>query len=113
MSKSGFFSGLEEVLARFIAVFITLLFFVVYIIASGNYLEIDWIKFVLYAGIFWLMYELVALILFSMFSFFARMKPPEEVSMVVASTPIPETTHTEITTTKTDAETNIDNEIVE
>jgi len=69
--QSTFFAGLEEFIARLISVCVTIVFFVIYILAGGNQLTLAWTDALGFLALFWLVYESVAFILFLMFRFFS------------------------------------------
>lgn len=73
LKENSFFAGLEEIIARLLGAIITLAFFLIYIVAV-NQITLDWVQTFVLLTIFWLTYEVVSLILFSVFSFFAKAK---------------------------------------
>lgn len=92
-TKNSFFAGLEEVFARLLGVVIAFVFFLIYIVAV-NQIVLDWVKSLIMLVIFWLTYETLSLILFSVFSFFAKDKkaaaPVENSQVVHNSQPTPD-----------------------
>jgi len=76
-SKSSFLAGLEESFARLISFFITLLFFVIYTIAGGNSLSLNWTALLGFLALFWFLYEFISFLLFVAFSFFSRLSEPK------------------------------------
>ncbi len=69
----SFFAGLEEIFARLLGLVLTIIFFLIYIVAIQE-LILDWRQALILLTIFWLVYETVSLILFSVFRFFAKQK---------------------------------------
>jgi len=72
--QASFFAGLEEFIARLCSFLITVLFFTVYVIASGNSLFLDWFKLLGFLALFWSLYEFIGFLLFVAFRFFAQNK---------------------------------------
>jgi len=68
MSKQ-FLSGLEETIARFASLILSVLFFSIYIVAVEQ-VSLDWKSASLALAFFWFVYELIAFILFTVFKFF-------------------------------------------
>jgi hypothetical protein len=89
MKNRKFFAGLEEVFARFLALFVSLVFFAVYVSAKSE-VTLDWYSLVGYLSLFWLIYELLSYIFFRAFMFFSRDDenplPSNESTIDIAST---------------------------
>jgi hypothetical protein len=71
--EKNFFAGLEEIFARLLGLALTLIFFLIYVIAVDE-LALGWQQALVVLGIFWLVYETVSLVLFSVFRFFSNQK---------------------------------------
>lgn len=71
MSHKTFFAGLEEVFARFSALFLTLLFFVIYA-TSRTEIVMDWYRLAGHLLVFWVVYEALSFVFFEMFKFFSK-----------------------------------------
>jgi hypothetical protein len=71
MSPKSFFSSLEEIFARFFSLVLSLIFFVIYVIAAGNKVELNVVGILQTTLVFWLIYETISFILFTVFRFFA------------------------------------------
>ena len=72
MNKS-FFAGMEEVFSRLISVFLTVVFFLVYVFAKDSqelFLEWSGVFFVLF--IFWVIYESLSYGLYILFVYFTK-----------------------------------------
>lgn len=71
MPYKNFISGLEEMIARFVALIISIACFTIYASARGT-LSLDPSGLAGIIGLFWLLYEIIAYILFIIFSFFSK-----------------------------------------
>ena len=71
MSTKSFFSSLEEIFARFFSLILSVLFFAIYVIAAGNKVELNVVGILQTTLVFWLIYETISFILFTVFKFFA------------------------------------------
>ena len=82
MSNKNFFAGLEEIVARLIALFFTLLGYVIYMLSSGitdsNLSVLDWKEMVIFLLVFWFCYELLGYFLFLILNFFSNRKPEQK-----------------------------------
>ncbi len=67
----SFFAGLEEVFARLLGLALTLVFFLIYIVAIQELL-LGWLETLALLSLFWFIYEIISLLLFSVFRFFAK-----------------------------------------
>lgn len=76
--KKTFFAGQEEVFARLASLVINCLFFTIFIVAK-DYITLQWKEMLIVLGIFWILYELVAILLFQMFVFFSSNRKVEHV----------------------------------
>lgn len=75
-----FFAGLEEVASRLLSLVFTIVFFLIYILARSNQeMTVNWYKMFVILGLFWLVYETLGYVLFSIFKYFGKQKPPEEI----------------------------------
>jgi hypothetical protein len=86
MTEKSFLSGLEEVVARFAGLILTLLFFIIYA-TSRTTITLDWYGLSAHLIIFWLIYELISYILFIIFRFFSKNNHLTETKV---QAPIPE-----------------------
>jgi uncharacterized membrane protein len=64
------FAGLEEIIARLFAAFLTILLFVVFVAARGS-IDLEWRAVASWLVAFWFGYELASIVLFNIFVFFA------------------------------------------
>jgi uncharacterized membrane protein len=71
MKNRSFFSGLEEVFARLLGLFVTLIFFAVYVSAKVD-VKLDWYGMCGYLALFWVIYEILSFVLFRAFVFFSK-----------------------------------------
>ncbi len=71
MKNRRFFTGLEEVFARFLSLFVSLTLFSVYVTAKST-ITLDWYGLAGYLGLFWLIYELLGYVFFLAFVFFSK-----------------------------------------
>jgi hypothetical protein len=71
MNEKSFLSGLEEVIARFAGLVLTLIFFIIYA-TSRTTVTLDWYGLSAHLIIFWIIYEIVSYILFVIFQFFSK-----------------------------------------
>ena len=78
MTHKSFFSGLEEVFGRFFSLILSVLFFVIYVIAANNKVELNAIGILQVTLVFWLIYETISFVLFSVFRFFASREISKE-----------------------------------
>jgi hypothetical protein len=67
--NNSFIAGLEELVARIVSLFFSVVFFVVFTYASGE-ITITWQSLISYLLIFWLIYESLSYILYLIFKFF-------------------------------------------
>jgi hypothetical protein len=75
--KHSFFAGSEEVVARFVSLIITIIGFGIYSLSKDQN-GLQWNSLLALLGIFWFVYELSALILFTLFRFFVGKGDGEE-----------------------------------
>ncbi|NJL96483.1 hypothetical protein HC766_04800 [Candidatus Gracilibacteria bacterium] len=78
LTQYNFFAGSEEVIARFASLIVTVIGFSVFFIASDN-MSFLWYEIAYLLAIFWFIYELVALIMFTLFRYFSSNNAPKEV----------------------------------
>jgi hypothetical protein len=69
-NKKVFLSGMEEIFARLVGLIIDLIFFGIYALAR-NPVTYEWTNFLVTLLIFWLIYELLSVVLFQFFHFFS------------------------------------------
>jgi hypothetical protein len=71
--NKNFFAGMEEVFSRLISTFLTIVFFLVYVSAKDSKeLLLNWSGLLAVLLIFWVVYELVAYCLYSVFIYFSK-----------------------------------------
>lgn len=66
-----FISGLEEIVARMVALVITMLIFIAYTLGNP-FIQPRWQEIALFLLGFWFAYEIIGYILFMLFKFFAN-----------------------------------------
>lgn len=71
------FAGLEEIFARLLAALIATTIFVVVVVAREN-IALEWLETAGWLLLFWFIYELLSIILFNIFTFFAGREPSPE-----------------------------------
>ena len=77
------FAGLEEIFARLFAMLIVIIGFVIVVLARET-VTLDWFDSSGWLLLFWFLYELVSIILFNVFVFFAK----RQISPDIAETPL-------------------------
>lgn len=70
--NKNFFAGLEELFARVASFLLVIIGFVIFILARNVNFILDWLGLVQVLSLFWLIYEVLGLIFFQAFHFFAR-----------------------------------------
>lgn len=73
MLPQNFLAGLEETIARFISLILTLTFYGLYF-GSKTPVLFDWYTLIGILALFWLVYEALAYLLFVVFNFFSKNK---------------------------------------
>lgn len=68
-----FFAGQEEVFARICSMILSMLFFVIYVVASVS-IVVDYKSVTIFLLVFWVIYESLSLILFQLFNHFSNLK---------------------------------------
>ncbi len=86
--NSKFLAGLEEGFARIISLILTLIFFLIYVVAVEE-VVLNWLQALAWLGLFWLVYEVISLLLFSVFVFFTKNKISKRDSSVENSQKTP------------------------
>lgn len=71
------FAGLEEIFARLLAALIATVIFVVVVVARTE-VSLEWLETAGWLLLFWFIYELLSIILFNIFTFFAGREPSPE-----------------------------------
>ena len=64
------FAGLEEIFARLLSALLVIAVFVIITVARET-VELEWLPVAGWLLLFWFVYELLSIILFNLFSFFA------------------------------------------
>ena len=77
MLPQNFLAGLEETIARFISLILTLTFYGLYF-GSKTPVLFDWYTLIGILALFWLVYEALAYLLFVVFNFFSKNKNNKE-----------------------------------
>ncbi len=72
MNNKNFFSGLEELFARLVSFILVALGFVIFMIARDRNFDLNWLGILQILALFWLLYEVLGLIFFQVFHFFAK-----------------------------------------
>lgn len=70
--NKNFFAGLEELFARLASFLLVVLGFIIFILARNVMFQLDWLGLVQVLGLFWVIYEVLGLIFFQAFHFFAK-----------------------------------------
>lgn len=83
------FAGLEEIFARLFAALITIIIFVVIVVAR-EMVELDWFSVGGWLLLFWFIYELISIILFNLFVFFAKRELSPDIKEEEVLTDLPE-----------------------
>jgi predicted membrane protein len=104
MINKAFFAGSEEVIARLVSLFISLLFFAIYMVAKVS-VVIDMYRLLTFLSIFWVVYEILAYILFMIFKFFSK----AEEKMVSAEPNLQQKSSASTTATTVQSDTDPDN----
>lgn len=86
MNSKSFIAGLEELVARVVSLVLSILFFTVYTYATGV-LSVNWQSMVTYLLLFWLLYEALSFILYTIFKFFGDGTTPNGLTIPVEDTP--------------------------
>jgi hypothetical protein len=86
-----FLSGLEETIARFGSLVLTVLLFSIYIVAVEQ-ITFDWRSGSISLAFFWFVYELIAFILFTMFKFFGEKNQSNNSTAQIEETNNPDNT---------------------
>jgi hypothetical protein len=89
-NKNNYFAGAEEAVGRLLSFIVSLAFFSIYILSKTTVL-LDWSGLLVHLAIFWLVYEVVSLVLFFVLNQFSRDK--------IEKLPIPTV---DVNSTKTD-----------
>jgi energy-converting hydrogenase Eha subunit H len=72
---NNFLSGMEEAVARFLSLIVSLIFFSINLLSkTPQQIELDWKNLMIYLGIFWLVYEFCAFFLFLVLIQFSKNK---------------------------------------
>lgn len=93
MNNKNFFAGLEELFARLAGFILVVLGFVIFMIARDRNFDLNWLGMLQVLGLFWILYEVLGLIFFQAFHFFAKQQTP---GPVIQSAPPAEKLETEI-----------------
>lgn len=80
------FAGLEEVFARLLAAFLVIAGFVVVAVARQT-VELTWLPVAGWLLLFWFLYELLSIVLFNLFAFFAKRTVSPEIEPSVETSP--------------------------
>ena len=70
--NKNFFAGLEELFARLASFLLVNLGFIIFILARNVNFILDWLGLVQILALFWVIYEVLGLIFFQAFHFFAK-----------------------------------------
>ena len=102
--NKNFFAGLEELFARVASFLLVILGFIIFILARNVNFILDWLGLVQILALFWVIYEVLGLIFFQAFHFFARQQiiPNTIPSNIPSQVPNYQPTETAILTEKTE-----------
>lgn len=70
--NKNFFAGLEELFARLASFLLVILGFIIFILARNVNFVLDWLSLIQVLALFCIIYEVLGLIFFQAFHFFAR-----------------------------------------
>jgi Na+(H+)/acetate symporter ActP len=79
---ASFISGLEELVARIVSLFFSVVFFAVYSYAGGE-ITVNWQSLISYLLIFWLVYEGLSYVLYIIFKFFGDNTPKTPTGLTI------------------------------
>jgi hypothetical protein len=72
---NNFLSGMEEAVARFLSLIVSLIFFSINLLSkTPQQIALDWKDLMIYLGVFWLVYEFCAFFLFLVLIQFSKNK---------------------------------------
>lgn len=98
MRTNQFIAGMEEAVARLVSLALLLVFVLIFSLAKSENIVLGWQQVLFYVLILWLVYEVLAYILYSVFSFFSRTQS------------VSKTTEAEIITESQSLETSLEDE---